>query len=389
MKRTSAEAYRDSTTKRQKLTNPVRRSSRLSTKGKLKSPFLQLPKEIRLLIYEYLLPCTGVVPSNRSFTDVDQLLRLSAGLGLAGDQEMRYRKLRMGYTNGTWPAILRVNRQIFHESNDLMHTHLSFRVDIFSSDHHEGSLWSHHHHAELHIRSVRLNIPTNLVPHIKHLRLLSVVIWFTPKMGQNRDMTTPYITKSAKAIKDHVNSLVLAMQQSPCLQSVDVELRLAREAQVELTGNALTLNPRGLKEGEIEDAISWYLNPFRILRNIKMSCRYIAAKPSSVIQKTIQDIESEVHSNTPTTTAPPLCALFAHFKTHSHRILKALYEQERPNGRWDGGLPVLYEKLWVAQDTGDLAVFHEAQEGIFACWKEMCDSMEREFEEMGEVPLSW
>lgn len=282
MKRTSAEAYRDSTTKRQKLTNPVRRSSRLSTKGKLKSPFLQLPKEIRLLIYEYLLPCTGVVPSNRSSAVVDQLLRLSAGLGLAGDQEMRYRKLRMGYTNGTWPDILRVNRQIFDESHDLMHTHLSFRVDIFSSNQYYGPLWFHDHHAELHIRSVPLDIPTNLVPHIKHLQRLSVTIWFTPKMAESRDIATPYIANSAKAIKDHVNSLVLAMQQSPCLQSVDVELRMIRGTAVDIPANAFDLYPTGLNEGEIADAISWYLNPFRILRNIKMSCRYIAGKQATL-----------------------------------------------------------------------------------------------------------
>lgn len=288
MKRISTKADRGPPNKRQKLTNPVRRSSRLSEMVKSKSPFLQLPKEIRLQIYEYLLPCTGPVPSNRMQTDVNRMLEYSdsleshpqLSLGQAGDLQAVHHRLRRSYTRGSWPAILRVNRQIFDEAHDLIHTCLSFQVDILTSCPYERALWSHQHPAQLHICSIRFDTPTYLAPHINHLRRLSVKIWFTRKVAEVRGLVTPYIANSAKSIKDHVNGLVLAMQQSPCLKTVEVELQMIRESRPYRRANVLTpqwrrVYPAILEDEEIAAAVSWYLHPFKLLRDINMSCRYI------------------------------------------------------------------------------------------------------------------
>lgn len=236
-----------------------------------------------------------MVPSNRKRTGVDTLLEYSdslalyphLSLGQDGGQHERYRRLRRRYGKGSWPAILQVNRQVFDEAHDLMHTRLSFRVDIFTSRQYEEMVFDYHHPAQLHIRSISVDTPTCLVPHLKHLRHLSIKLWFARKVVELPNGVRPYIANSAKSIKDHVNSLVLAMQQSPCLKTIEVELQIIRESRAHHPPNTgrsrwrPALYPAVLDDQEVATTILWYLSSFKLLRNIDMKYRYIAGRSLS------------------------------------------------------------------------------------------------------------
>lgn len=83
----------------------------------------------------------------------------------------------------------------------------------------------------------------------------------------------------------------------------------------------------------------------------------------------MENVELEVQSDSSVSVVKPLCAHFAQFKQHSEGVFEALDGFERKGRTRDRGLPILYEKLWVAQDTGDLAAFKQAQREIFEYWK--------------------
>lgn len=91
----------------------------------------------------------------------------------------------------------------------------------------------------------------------------------------------------------------------------------------------------------------------------------------------------------PVTTAKPLCALFTKFSQRTKRMLAVVKDIELGRPRGDRVLPVLHEKLWVAQDEGDLAVFRLAQGEIMAYWKEFRDKMEGDFEKTMTMANVW
>lgn len=95
-----------------------------------------------------------------------------------------------------------------------------------------------------------------------------------------------------------------------------------------------------------------------------------------------------MRGTTTVTTAKPLCALFAQFKQHSRRIFEALDGLECKGRAREGGLPVLYEKLWIAQDTGDLVVFQQAQKEILGYWRKTRDNLETEYKKALKMSLA-
>lgn len=168
-----------------------------------------------------------------------------------------------------------------------MHTRLSFRVDILVGHHQEDLIWMHQSRAVLQICSKQFNVLECLTPHLKYLRRLSIKIWFTRKVANDMEGDRAYTSNSARSIKDHVNNLVIALQQSPCLKAIEVELQIIREVRPydppttpppARIRRRIPLRPAILDHQEIEEAIEWYLNPFKLLRNIEMKCRYIAGK---------------------------------------------------------------------------------------------------------------
>lgn len=98
-----------------------------------------------------------------------------------------------------------------------------------------------------------------------------------------------------------------------------------------------------------------------------------------------------MQSNLPATATKPLCALFANFERHSERMFQALDEL-----RWSGQrrtsidqLAALHEKLWIVQDTGDMATFRRMQKEILAHWTKIRESVEADYKKTMGMPDSW
>lgn len=83
------------------------------------------------------------------------------------------------------------------------------------------------------------------------------------------------VTGAAKSIKEHINRLVVALMQAPYLKSVDVQIQLHRISWESTLSPAVVLDPVVLDESEIKDLVSWYTQPFRLLRGINIDFRYL------------------------------------------------------------------------------------------------------------------
>lgn len=148
-------------------------------------------------------------------------------------------------------------------------------------------MWMHQSRAVLQTCSKQFDVLECLTPHLKDLRRLSIKIWFTRKVANDMEGDREYTSNSARSIKDHVNNLVIALQQSPCLKAIEVELQMIRESRPYDPPTApppariqrrILLGSAILDHQEIEEAIERYLTPFRLLRNIEMKCRSIAGR---------------------------------------------------------------------------------------------------------------
>lgn len=245
---------------------------------------LKIPKEIRLLIYEYLLPYSQIIPSNRYFSYVMLVLRG------ADELDRNTRRLEESYSNNTWLAVLLLNRQIYDESHDLMYKKLTIGVDIypkvcFRAD--RDWIWERSS-VNLDKRSFRcldaaclvvLSKPhaqvQSLAPVLSHVTRLSLGLWFIRQYShqQSEPQKHQFIVPAAKTVKEKVNLLACVLQQMRSLRSLTVEMERFNTFVRTRHSSREEISPRSSDQTATLD---WYLRPLKTLRNIpkvNLRCR--------------------------------------------------------------------------------------------------------------------
>lgn len=295
-------------------------------------------------------------------------------------------ELRTTYAQGSWPALFRVNRTLYDEALDLMYKRLIFEVNIDGRPYKQTS-WDWHGMGSIQIHCKQILQPCYLGSLLKNLRKVSLRLWLVRKNGPPavKDSDKPSIGGNAKAVKAHINNFVMTLQEALSLKSLEVELEITRREYY--PWNNKPLDPPVLEDTEIENTVHWYLQPFRHLRNIEINFRYLGA-PSSVVQGYLNSIKNEVMSDVPVTLIRPLCVLYARFCLE--RALHHLHIYEHPRAKLDNvNLPSLIERLWIAQDTGDLETFRQMQLEIFRIWKETRERFEATYAESLKMGNDW
>lgn len=238
---------------------------------------------MRLHIYEYLIPRPGLIPSTREETDIDRLVEY--GERPAGPptyfslDNLPHALLRKSYSQGSEPAILRVNRQTNDEFADFMRKKLTFQVDILTEHMWEEKEWCLNGYAKLQIcsKNSKDRELLDLNSEVKFVRKIALRVWIPRKFAQAPGNSgEPSVSGSAKCIKQHLNRLIVALMQSPCLKSVDVQFSFRRR-QNERAAYSIPLNldPPIIDDTEMTDMVAWYTQPFRLLRGIDLDFRYI------------------------------------------------------------------------------------------------------------------
>lgn len=278
------------------------------------------------------------------------------------DNDLSHSKLRTTYAEGSWPALFRANHTLYEEARISCTNDLSSRLTYGGM--YDNKEWTYEGLGTVQICCKEISHPCCFELQLKNLCLVR-------KNGQPiaKDPDKPSIDGSAKAVKAHINNFVMALQEAPFMKSLDVELEITRREDFHDP-----LDPPILEEKEVEDTVSWYLQPFRHLRSIDITFRYLGA-PYSAIQGHLASIKNEVLSNLPVSLPRPLCVLYARFC--SERAFTYLRLHDHPRARRDDvNLPLLVERLWVAQDTGHLKTFRQMQKEIFKIWKETREKFE-------------
>lgn len=161
-----------------------------------------------------------------------------------------------------------------------MHKELAFEVDILSERLCEDTEWRFvgRNFATLQIcskKSVADNL-YDLSGRAEFVRHIALRLWIPKILGGPANRSErPSVTGAAKSIKEHINRLVVALMQAPYLKSVDVQIQLHRISWESTLSPAVVLDPVVLDESEIKDLVSWYTQPFRLLRGINIDFRYL------------------------------------------------------------------------------------------------------------------
>ncbi|TID23387.1 Peroxisomal catalase [Venturia nashicola] len=188
-----------------------------STNGKRIPPsLLSIPKDMRLHIYEYLVPWPELIPSARGQTDVDGLIKhrerpanFWSHFFEGYSNDFPHALLRASYSDGCEPVVLRVNRQVHDEILDFMHKKLTFQADIFANNIYEDREWHLGATTRLQICS---KISTdrellNLSSLVKFVRKMTLRVWIPRKVAQapNNSTEPSSVSGRAKNIKEHLN----------------------------------------------------------------------------------------------------------------------------------------------------------------------------------------
>ncbi|TLD36072.1 Peroxisomal catalase [Venturia nashicola] len=172
--------------------------------------------------------------------------------------------LRASYSDGCEPVVLRVNRQVHVEFVDFMHKMLTFQADIFANNIYEDREWHLGATTRLQICS---KISTdrellNLSSLVKFVRKMALRVWIPRKVAQapNNSTEPSSVSGRAKNIKEHLNRLVVALIQVPCLKSVDVRFQLHRQRDEPTPYmTRINLDPLVLADTEIADSVACIL----------------------------------------------------------------------------------------------------------------------------------